>query len=980
MRHLITLAVLLIAVTVMAGEWAVERARRIPLVYDVDVVVIGGSTRAVAAAVAAKEAGSDVFLMAARPYLGADMCATYRLGLKRGEQADTPLAERIFAQEPPTLMHVKRTLDEALLKTEVDFLYGCYPTGTLQDEDGTLAGVVMVNRSGRQAVRAKVIVDATDRAVVARLAGATFLPYPAGTSSFERRVLGGKPGPGAKKLPLSVEVKSDSRRKTGTKRYDLFAYALELPMKDDSWRSFAEAESIARNRTWQEGQADASDALFQVPPDPVVSRRAQKGAWPGANRIDLKALQPADLDGLFVLGGCADLSREAAKALLRPVNGMAVGLRVGELAARNAQMRLIGGVESLTVRAKPGGRGVGTIGERLYGLRGRPGLERPRSVKSPERALPVLGHYDVVVVGGGTAGAPAGIAASRTGVDTLVIECLGGLGGVGTMGRISRYYHGNKVGFTQEVDAGAGGSGWNIEKKMEWFRKEIETAGGTIWFRTLACGSVVKDERFVGVVVATPLGRGVILANSVIDSTGNAVLPACAGIPCQEINDEHISVQGAGLPTFSPGVGYLNGDWTFINDDDVVDVWRSFVVAKQKYKKRFSSFDLGQLPTTRARRRIIGDVVITPMDIINKRMFPDVITVAKSNFDNHGFSSHTLFMITAPNRGGLVGNIPYRALMPKGYDGLLVTGLGLSAHGDAMPVLRMQPDVQNQGYAAGYAAALAAKERTTVRGIDVKSLQKHLVDKAIIPEKMLNAQDSYPFSDEALQQAVDAFGHSDEKVSVILTAPERALPLLQSAWREATNPEAELRYAHVLGMLGDNTGVESLVEELSDAAWDEGWDFRGMGQYGPTTSYVDNLVIALGRTRDQRATPVILRMLNTLSPRSHFSHQRAAAIACETLRDPEAAKPLHDLLIQEGMTGHAFTTVGKAIDQTPSNPGDVSTRRRSLPELVLARALYRCGDYEGMGERILNEYARDLRGHYATHAAAVLSTSAGEGP
>jgi len=43
-----------------------------------------------------------------------------------------------------------------------------------------------------------------------------------------------------------------------------------------------------------------------------------------------------------------------------------------------------------------------------------------------------------------------------------------------------------------------------------------------------------------------------------------------------------------------------------------------------------------------------------------------------------------------------------------------------------------------------------------------------------------------------------------------------------------------------------------------------------------------------------------------------------------------------------------------------------------LIELVLARALYRCGDYEGIGKKILSEYAHDLRGHYSRHAYAVL--------
>jgi len=957
-----------------AGPSIVEGAREIPIAYDVDVVVVGGSTRAAAAAVAARESGASVFLAAQRPYLGEDMCATYRLWLEDGEEPTTPLAKAIFAKETPTPMRVKRALDDALLAAGVDFLYGCYATDVLRDGDGKLAGIVMANRSGRQAVRAKVIIDATDRATCARIAGARFAPYPAGQHTFKRIVLGGEPNEDAKTLPLEFTVRSDSRRRGGEKTYKVHQYTIDVPMTDGSWASFAKADTLLRDLSWQDGQADASERPFHIPPDPLKSRRRQDGPWRGSAGLDLDALRPEEIDGVYVLGGCADVSRQAAAMLVRPVSGIELGTRVGKAAARDAGAREIGPVEELVVSAGRGGRDAGEIGEMLSGPRSKPALTASPHVRSPARALQVRGEYDVVVVGGGTAGAPAAIASARAGARTLVVEYLDGLGGVSTLGRINRYYHGNKVGFTAEIDKGAGRSGWNIEKKMEWYRKEIVEAGGEIWFRSLACGSVVKDKRFIGVVVATPLGRGVVLANTVIDATGNSVVPACAGVPCQEIGAAHISVQGTGLPTFAPGVGYLNGDWTFNDDDDVVDMWRMFVVAKHKNMKdkprSQDAFDLGQLITTRARRRIIGDVVITPMDIINRRTFPDTITVAKSNFDNHGFSSHQMFMIRQPGGGG--GNIPYRALMPKGYDGILVTGLGISAHGDAMPILRMQPDVQNQGYAAGYAAAMASRDKTSVRKIDVKELQKHLVEKGIIPEDMLTAEDSYPISDQKMREAVDRLEGDYEAISLVLTDPVRALPLLRKAWRDAIDNEKKLRYAHVLGMLRDSTGVETLIEALRDAQWDKGWNFRGMGQYGRTTSPIDNLVIALGRTGDRRALPVVLAMLAKLSNKSDFSHQRAVAMACETLRAPEAAEPLARLLRQEGMTGHAFTDINTAIEKTPASFGDVWTRRRSLPELVLARALYRCGDHEGLSEKILRRYANDFRGHYATHAKAIL--------
>ena len=56
----------------------------------------------------------------------------------------------------------------------------------------------------------------------------------------------------------------------------------------------------------------------------------------------------------------------------------------------------------------------------------------------------------------------------------------------------------------------------------------------------------------------------------------------------------------------------------------------------------------------------------------------------------------------------------------------------------------------------------------------------------------------------------------------------------------------------------------------------------------------------------------------------------------------------------------------------PPSKTDVSTRNNSLRELILARALYKCGDLNGVGKQILNDYSKDLRGHYYRHASGVL--------
>ena len=142
-------------------------------------------------------------------------------------------------------------------------------------------------------------------------------------------------------------------------------------------------------------------------------------------------------------------------------------------------------------------------------------------------------------------------------------------------------------------------------------------------------------------------------------------------------------------------------------------------------------------------------------------------------------------------------------------------------------------------------------------------------------------------------------------------------------------------------------------------------------------SPLDSLMIALGRTRSAAATKPILEKAGQLDAKSEFSHFRAVAMALETLADKSAAQPLAELLKKPGLGGHAVTTIEAALETNPDSRTDTTTRNEALKELYLARALYRCGDYEGQGARTLQEYSRDLHGHYARHAKAVLQKAAG---
>jgi len=708
------------------------------------------------------------------------------------------------------------------------------------------------------------------------------------------------------------------------------------------------------------------------------------GEWPGAAKADLDAFRPAAPERLYVLGGCADVPRDVAARLLRPTALMAVGARIGQAAAAEAkQIGKLDGIHLAGAKGQP--TTGGDVREFLGGV--RPTQGGLPTIPSNERSLPVLGTYDVVVIGGGTGGAPAGIGAGRHKAKTLVVEYLHGLGGVGTLGMITKYYYGYRGGFTAEADEGTKAIGarvWGIGK-AEYWRRANRKAGTEVWFWCLGCGAFVQDGTVKGAVVATPEGRGVVLAKTVIDSTGNADIAAAAGAETTYTGGGHMGIQGTGLPPIQLGAGYTNTDYTFADDTDVVDFWHLFVTAREKFR---GAYDLGQLVDTRERRRIVGDVTITPMDMMLGRTWPDTISVHKSNFDSHGFTVHPIFLLRPPDRAGLTVYVPFRALLPKGLDGIVVTGLGVSAHRDAIPVIRMQPCVQNQGYAAGTAGAIAARSAASIRNIDLRSVQEDLVVKESLPEAVLEFKDSFPLPKERVAEAVRNAGKTGgghAALAVILAQPETAVPLLRQAHKAAGSADEALAYAHVLGMMWDPTGAATLIRQVRSAeAFDKGWNYRGMGQFGMSISSLDSYIIALGRTRDGRALAPILEKVALLDASKEFSHHRACALALEAMAGAgasnvpkadlkRAAAALAALLAKPGMTGYATPTVDAAKAQTEPSRTSTVPRSNSLRELVLARALYRCGDHQGVGEKILRAYAADLRGHYARHAQAVLA-------
>jgi len=602
--------------------------------------------------------------------------------------------------------------------------------------------------------------------------------------------------------------------------------------------------------------------------------------------------------------------------------------------------------------------------------------------------LPVWGDFDVVVVGGGTAGAPAGIAAARAGAKTLIVECRDMLGGVGTDGMVTGYFDGNRCGFTAEFTRACRSAPMpNHYCRAETWRRLCNEAGVTVWLGAMGLGVVREGTKVVGVEVSTPFGTGVVRAKCVIDGTGNADVAAAAGAETEFVSAGEIAVQSAGQSPQRLCVGGVNSDFGFLNDADARDLWLFGVRARAGAP---NAWDIAKLPDSRERRRIAPDGRLLGMDVVARRRYPDTIAQALSRQDPHGYltddfgylaeTSSEQIPSKAEKRAMYRVNLPLRCLLPKELSGIAVIGLGAGIERDVVAITRMQPDLMNMGYGVGLAAAMAALNGGEFRTIDFAQLRMKLVEKEILPEEALgwNREDDVS-SDNLIAEAVrtlpDGYrgGH-------VLYRPEnraRAIPLLRQAYEAATDAASRQTYALALGLMGDATGVQTLVNCVTGR---EAPVRVRVGTSGPNNKFSDaysagdvrfGMMLALGRTKDRHAVVPLAAEIGKLSAKSPFDSFRRVMLAVEASGDPALAEPLARLLRSPGIGGFAVSSVREL--EPLGGYGLVPEFYNCFRELDVARALLACGDSDDLARRTFESYAKDPRGLLSAHAKAVLA-------
>ncbi|MCY4007311.1 MAG: FAD-dependent oxidoreductase [Rhodobacteraceae bacterium] len=269
------------------------------------------------------------------------------------------------------------------------------------------------------------------------------------------------------------------------------------------------------------------------------------------------------------------------------------------------------------------------------------------------------------------------------------------------------------------------------------------------WFSDV----LTHDGQISGVIVQTKAGRQIIRAKMVVDATGDLDVGAAAGTSyadgqfivttvfrlCDVDTDRAESFEYANpekykkldraarreiggawgmwwLKTPLPGVVWCN--CPHMPGYDGISV-EHMVAAEYEGRKRMMkllAFAQKNLPGfenarmlgaaeqmgVRQTRLLRGEYVVTREDIKSRRYFADTVCRGRDYYT------------------------PYRALLPKGLDNLIVAGRHYSADSEAQKLSREIPPCMVQGEAAGIAVTLALEAGSALRDVDYQNIQKRM--------------------------------------------------------------------------------------------------------------------------------------------------------------------------------------------------------------------------------------------------------------
>jgi ribulose 1,5-bisphosphate synthetase/thiazole synthase len=318
-----------------------------------------------------------------------------------------------------------------------------------------------------------------------------------------------------------------------------------------------------------------------------------------------------------------------------------------------------------------------------------------------------------------------------------------------------------------------------------------EEAGVKLLFNTRVVGTIVNNGSVSGVFIESKSGREAVRAKIVIDATGDGDVAALAGAPYEKGRAEDgwtqpVSVlykvhnldrekargvlaeqrekiialarsRGENIPRFVTGGtdNFLRADETYYNEDqihgadgtNVEHVTKAWIEARKMIwqefnfnKKYVSGYEKAYVALTssllgvRETRRVMGEYMLNGEDVLTARKFPDAVYRYACYVDLHKVSrpgapeSAIAQKIPPP---GTSYDVPYRCLVPKKTDNLLVAGRCFSVTHEALASARPMPSCMAMGQAAGTAAAMCADHGILPRKLDAAALRKNLIAQGV---------------------------------------------------------------------------------------------------------------------------------------------------------------------------------------------------------------------------------------------------------
>ncbi len=444
-------------------------------------------------------------------------------------------------------------------------------------------------------------------------------------------------------------------------------------------------------------------------------------------------------------------------------------------------------------------------------------------------AYPVYMEADVVVCGGGTAGAFAAIAAAEQGKKVLVIEQFGSLGGTATNGLVTPVMHTHiaynpqcsyiqkKLVEKQLKYIGCNESGDKFDPLVLRIALEelcIE-AGVKLLYHTYIAGVETENGSVTAVKIVNKAGEQLVKGKVFIDATGDGDVSVMAGAEytkgnpetgiCQPMSLRYIlggidipkagefllaekERTGLGGVAFDPNNPYTSlyaggvartpwvlSDWF---DAGIASgglepmdkaYWQVFTIPGRKdglafncpeffenidatnpedltisqikgkkaifrqlmyYKKNFPGFEnayvaeIASMVGVRESREIITEYVMVARDLFAQRKFDDMFCQSNYPIDVHGKAHNCSFDGIEKDEARPWYDIPYRSIVVKGIDNLLVAGRCLGAEFIVQSSLRVQHSVRSAGEAAGIAASLAIDAGVPAREVDGKKVRE----------------------------------------------------------------------------------------------------------------------------------------------------------------------------------------------------------------------------------------------------------------